>query len=80
MTTPSQNAPSSETPPPDDEPSRSHHNTLDTRLLEMLVCPLTRKPLEYNHETQELISKAAGLAYPIVDGIPIMLVEKARNL
>lgn len=50
------------------------------RLLELLVCPLTKTRLEYDPIAQELISKAAGLAYPIRDGIPIMLVEEAREL
>lgn len=54
--------------------------TLDPRLLEMLVCPLTRGPLTYDSARQELISAKAGLAYPIRDGIPVMLVEEARPL
>jgi uncharacterized protein len=49
-------------------------------LLEILVCPLTKCPLEYDAEKQELISRAAKLAYPIRDGIPIMLPEEARHL
>tara|TARA_Y100001960_G_C14749553_1_gene867650 strand:+ start:1180 stop:1362 length:183 start_codon:yes stop_codon:yes gene_type:complete len=53
---------------------------VDAKLLEILVCPLTKGALEYNSEHQELISKAAGLAYPIRDGIPIMLPEEARSL
>ncbi len=53
---------------------------VDAKLLEILVCPLTKGPLEYNAEHQELISKAAGLAYPIRDGIPIMLPDEARSL
>lgn len=53
---------------------------VDPKLLEILVCPLTHGPLEYDREAQELISKAAGLAYPIRDGIPIMLAEEARQL
>jgi uncharacterized protein len=52
----------------------------DPKLLELLVCPVTKMRLEYDAEKQELISKAAGLAYPIRDGIPIMLVEEARDL
>jgi uncharacterized protein YbaR (Trm112 family) len=48
---------------------------LDPRLLEMLVCPLTKQRLVYDKERQELVSEAAKLAYPIRDGIPIMLVE-----
>ena len=55
-------------------------NTVDPKLLEILVCPLTKGPLVYDREAQELVSKQAGLAYPIRDGIPIMLVEEARRL
>ncbi len=53
---------------------------VDPKLLEILVCPLTKSPLEYDAEKQELISRAAKLAYPIRDGIPIMLVSEARTL
>jgi uncharacterized protein len=53
---------------------------IDPRLLEMLVCPLTKGPLEYDREANELISRKAGLAYPVRDGIPIMLPEEARKL
>ena len=52
----------------------------DPRMLEALVCPLTKDVLEYNEEKQELISKSAGLAYPIRNGIPIMLADEARLL
>jgi uncharacterized protein YbaR (Trm112 family) len=52
----------------------------DPKLLEVLVCPLTRTRLIYDAEKQELISKAAGLAYPLRDGIPIMLPSEARDL
>ncbi len=52
----------------------------DPKLLEILVCPKTRTTLEYDAERQELISRAAKLAYPIREGIPIMLVEEARRL
>jgi len=52
----------------------------DPKLLEILVCPLTKTTLVYDREKQELVSKAAGLAYPIRDGIPIMLVDEAREL
>lgn len=55
-------------------------NQVDPRLLEVLVCPLTKVPLRYDREKQELISDQAGLAYPIRDGIPIMLVEGARKI
>ncbi len=53
---------------------------IDPRLLEVLVCPLTKQPLSYDREAQELISKSANLAYPIRDGIPVMLIEEARKL
>ena len=53
---------------------------VDPRLLEILVCPVTRTTLEYDRVRNELISRAAGLAYPIRDGIPIMLPEEARPL
>jgi uncharacterized protein len=54
--------------------------SVDPKLLEILVCPLTKTSLEYDSERQELISRAAGLAYPIRDGIPIMLPDEARKL
>jgi len=53
---------------------------IDPRLLEILVCPLTKSPLRYDRQRQELVSLEAGLAYPIRDGIPIMLVDEARPL
>ena len=53
---------------------------VDPKLLEILVCPLTKGPLEYDRSKQELISHQAKLAYPIRDGIPIMLVDEAREL
>ena len=53
---------------------------MDPKLLEILVCPVTKGPLRYDRERQELISKSARLAYPIRDGIPIMLPEEARKL
>lgn len=52
----------------------------DRRMIEALVCPHTQAPLSYDAERQELISKAAGLAYPIRNGIPVMLVDEARKL
>lgn len=52
----------------------------DPRLLQMLVCPVTRGPLEYDSEAGELVSRSARLAYPVRDGIPIMLVDEARSL
>ncbi len=54
--------------------------TIDPWLLDRLVCPATRTPLRYDEAADELISEAAGLAYPIRDGIPVMLVEEARPL
>ncbi len=53
---------------------------MDTRLLELLVCPVTKGPLDYNREAQELISRSARLAYPVRDGIPILLENEARPL
>jgi uncharacterized protein YbaR (Trm112 family) len=60
-------------------PERPMHG-IDPKLLEILVCPLTKTTLEYDAERQELISRKAKLAYPIRDGIPIMLPEEARRL
>jgi len=53
---------------------------IDRHLLEVLVCPVTRSTLRYRRETQELVSEAAGLAFPIRDGIPVMLIDEARRL
>ena len=53
---------------------------MDTRLLELIVCPVTKGPLEYVREKQELISRSARLAYPVRDGIPILLETEARTL
>ncbi len=53
---------------------------LDPWLLSILVCPVTRTPLRYDVDAQELISDAAGVAYPIRDGVPVMLIEEARTL
>lgn len=53
---------------------------VDPRLLEALVCPISRTPLEYDRETNELVSRQARLAYPIRDGVPVMLPEEAREL
>ena len=53
---------------------------IDPRLLEVLVCPVTKGPLEYDRDANELISRKAGLAFPIRDGIPIMLPEEARPI
>jgi len=52
----------------------------DPKLIEILVCPVTKTPLEYDAARQELVSRQAGLAFPIRDGIPIMLVDAARKL
>ena len=60
----------------DTEPGRG----VDPRLLEVLVCPLTKTSLRYDRERQELISEAARLAFPIRDGVPIMLPDEARRL
>ena len=53
---------------------------MDAKLLEILVCPVTKGPLIYDRQRQELISKSARLAYPVRDGIPVMLEEEARKL
>jgi uncharacterized protein YbaR (Trm112 family) len=52
----------------------------DRRMLEFLVCPVTRGPLVYDADRQELVSKGAGLAFPIHDGVPVMLIDEARQL
>ena len=61
-------------------PPERPEGTVDPKLLEILVCPLTKTTLEYDATKQELISRKAKLAYPIRDGIPIMLPEEARKL
>src|SRR3990170_4001670 len=66
--------------PMSNAPKRGGERRLDPKLLEILVCPLTKTSLDYDAQRQELISRAAGLAYPIRDGIPIMLPEEARKL
>jgi uncharacterized protein YbaR (Trm112 family) len=53
---------------------------MDIKLFELLVCPVTKGPLEYNREKQELISRSARLAYPVRDGLPVMLENEARPL
>ena len=64
-----------------DEPGEARRQApLDPRLLEILVCPVTKGPLEFDAARQELISRSAKLAYPIRDGIPIMLPEEARKI
>jgi uncharacterized protein len=60
--------------------TRRYHWPMDTRLLELLVCPVTKGPLSYDREKQELISHSARLAYPVRDGIPILLENEARTL
>ena len=57
-----------------------YHHPMDPKLLELLVCPVTKGHLDYNRERQELISRSARLAYPIRDGIPILLENEARTL
>jgi uncharacterized protein YbaR (Trm112 family) len=69
MTDPTQRGAATAEPPP-----------VDPRLLEILVCPVTKGPLRYDRARGELISDQAGLAYPIRDGIPIMLADEARRL
>ena len=54
--------------------------TIDPWVLERLVCPATRTPLRYDAERQELVSEAGGVAYPVRDGVPVLLVEEARRL
>lgn len=66
-----------ETPNP---PVASTPAAVDPQLLEILVCPVTKQALRYDREKGELISEAAGLAYPVRDGIPIMLPDQARKL
>ena len=59
---------------------KSKDTEIDPKLLEILVCPVTKDNLIYNKETSELFSRKAGLAFPIKNGIPIMLIEKARKI
>jgi uncharacterized protein YbaR (Trm112 family) len=70
---------------PDGEPTGEERPAapvplLDVRLLELLVCPLTKGPLTYDAERGELVSRVAGLAYPVRDGIPVMLPSEARQV
>ncbi len=71
-----------ETPTPfaDDAAPAVLTHEVDPRLLEVLVCPLTRSPLTYDRDRGELVSRAARLAYPVRDGVPVMLAEEARAL
>ena len=55
-------------------------SAFDTKILEVLVCPKTKKPLTYNKETQELVNEDNSLAYPIKDGIPVMIIDQARTI
>ena len=59
---------------------KTEQSALDPKLLEILVCPVSRGPLEYDRAANELVSREARLAYPIREGVPIMLPEEARNL
>lgn len=56
------------------------NTTMDTKLLELLVCPVTKGPLEFDRAKQELVSRSARLAYPVKDGMPVMLESEARVL
>ena len=60
--------------------TRGYHPGMDPRLLELLVCPVTKGPLDFDRERQELLSRSARLAYPIRDGIPVLLEDEARTL
>lgn len=66
--------------PKDDRPATVGTTGVDRQLLEFLVCPVTHGTLRYDADAQELVSDTAGLAYPIRDGIPIMLPEEAREI
>jgi hypothetical protein len=59
---------------------QSYHHRMDTKLLELLVCPVTKGPLDFDREKQELLSRSARLAYPVRDGIPVLLENEARTL
>ena len=59
---------------------QSYHRRMDPKLLELLVCPVTKGHLDYDRARQELVSRSARLAYPVRDGIPILLEEQARTL
>lgn len=73
-------AKSPDTIPGADSTLRAAAGEVDPKLLEILVCPVTRDTLHYDRDKQELVSRSARLAYPIRDGIPIMLPEEARSL
>jgi uncharacterized protein YbaR (Trm112 family) len=59
---------------------RSYHRSMDTKLLELLVCPVTKGPLQWDADKRELVSRSARLAYPVRDGIPVLLENEARTL
>jgi len=59
---------------------QSYDPDMDTRLLELIVCPVTKGPLEFDRDKQELVSRSARLAYPVRDGIPVLLENEARTL
>ena len=59
---------------------QSYHCSMDTKLLELLVCPVTKGPLTWDAEKKELVSRSARLAYPVRDGIPVLLENEARTL
>ncbi len=59
---------------------QSYHRPMDTKLLELLVCPVTKGPLTWDAEKKELVSRSARLAYPVRDGIPVLLENEARTL
>ncbi len=64
----------------DMDATKVNYGKLDSRLLEVLACPLTKTTLKYDEQAGELISEKAGLAFPVREGIPIMLVEEAREI
>ena len=59
---------------------QSYHRSMDTKLLELLVCPVTKGPLQWDADRRELVSRSARLAYPVRDGIPVLLENEARTL
>mgnify|MGYP000170186777 CR=1 FL=1 len=61
-------------------PPEAQSPVLDKKLLSILVCPVSKAPLEYDEESEELVCRASGLAYPVRDGIPVMLESEARQL
>lgn len=76
----SDTAPATPTGPASNDPSGDDHGGVDPRLLDLLRCPETGGTLEWDRERSELVSRAAGLAYPVRDGVPVMLPEEARPL